>query len=98
MVATQALVQFRVDKTLRDMVNDILEAIGLDIPTAMRMFYNRIVLERGLPFAPTLPKDAAIRLQARRAFEGLRQEASQLPEMTEAEIEAEIADARLGRN
>ena len=51
-----ALIQFRVDEQLKTEATAILEGLGLDLPTSMRMFLKRVVLEQGLPFATTLPK------------------------------------------
>ena len=45
-MAEQALVQARMDKELRDEVADIYEALGLDIPTAIRMFFTRTKMVR----------------------------------------------------
>ena len=57
-MAEQALVQARMDKELRDEVADIYEALGLDIPTAIRMFFTRTKMVRGIPFDTTLPDPA----------------------------------------
>lgn len=50
-MANPILVQVRVDKTLRDDASDILDELGLDIPTAIRMFLKSVVRENGLPLA-----------------------------------------------
>lgn len=52
-----ALIQFRVDEKLKEEATKILEDLGLDLPTGMRMFLKRVVLDQGLPFSTTLPKD-----------------------------------------
>ena len=49
-MAEQVLVQVRVDKKLKEEVSEIYEMLGLDLPTAIRMFLVRSKLERGLPF------------------------------------------------
>ncbi len=46
-------VQAKVDKALRDEVSEILGRMGLDVPTAIRLYFNQIVVEQGLPFRPT---------------------------------------------
>ena len=51
------LIQFRVDEKLKAEATEILEVLGLDLPTSLRMFLRRVVLEHGLPFSTTLPKD-----------------------------------------
>ena len=48
-MAEQVLVQVRVDKKLKEEVSEIYEMLGLDLPTAIRMFLVRSKLERGLP-------------------------------------------------
>lgn len=50
------IVQFRVDGKLKTEVAEILEGIGIDLPTGLRMFMRRVVLDRGLPFSATLPE------------------------------------------
>ena len=54
-MAEQVLVQVRVDKKLKEEVSEIYEMLGLDLPTAIRMFLVRSKLERGLPFTTRLP-------------------------------------------
>lgn len=44
------VLQIRVDEELKNNANIVLEDIGLDLSTAIRMFLNRTVLENGLPF------------------------------------------------
>lgn len=50
------IIQFRVDEKLKEDVVSILEEIGIDLPTGLRMFMKRVVLERGLPFGTTIPE------------------------------------------
>lgn len=47
---SQTMVQIRVDKELKDQVANIYDAIGIDIPTAIRMFFKRSISVGGLPF------------------------------------------------
>lgn len=54
-----SLIQFRVDEKLKKEAAEILEDLGLDLPTSMRMFLKRVVLEQGLPFSTNLPKDSS---------------------------------------
>lgn len=56
-MAEQVLVQVRVDKKLKEEVSEIYEMLGLDLPTAIRMFLVRSKLERGLPFEAVLPEE-----------------------------------------
>ncbi|MCM1049107.1 MAG: type II toxin-antitoxin system RelB/DinJ family antitoxin [Clostridiales bacterium] len=98
-MAEQALVQVRLDKDLRDEVADIYAKMGLDIPTAIRMFFARTRIEKGLPFATTLPKtdEKMLRERGLQALENIRLNAATLPEMTPEEINAEIAAVRAAR-
>lgn len=50
-MAEQVLVQFSIDKNLRQEVAQIYESLGLDLNTAFRMFLIRSKIERGLPFS-----------------------------------------------
>lgn len=56
-MSESVLLQMRVDSDLKAEATKILETMGLELPTAIRMFLKRIVLERGLPFPTTLPLD-----------------------------------------
>ena len=98
-MAEQALVQVRLDKDLRDEVAGIYAKMGLDIPTAIRMFFARTKIEKGLPFATTLPEtdEKMMRERSLQALENIRTNAKALPEMTLDEINAEIAAARAER-
>lgn len=51
------IIQFRVDERLKTEATEILNEIGIDLPTGLRMFMKRVVLDRGLPFSTTLPPD-----------------------------------------
>lgn len=93
-MSEQVLIQFRADKALRQEVAEIYEAMGMDLPTALRMFLTRSKLERGLPFEAKLPKASVPRNEAWNAFEELRRQASNLPEMSLDEINEEIRATR----
>ena len=47
---SQTMIQVRVEKDIKERVSDIYEAIGLDLPTAIRMFLKKSILVGGLPF------------------------------------------------
>ena len=47
---SQTMIQVRVEKDLKERVSDIYEAVGLDLPTAIRMFFKKSILVGGLPF------------------------------------------------
>ena len=44
------VLQVRVDSDLKDQVVSIFREIGIDIPTAVRMFFKAVVRERRIPF------------------------------------------------
>ena len=96
-MSDQVLIQFRADRELKQEVAEIYEAMGMDLPTAFRMFMIRTKLERGLPFEAKLPDNAITRAEALNAFSALRQQAADVPEMSLDEINAEIAAVRVER-
>lgn len=97
MMAEQVLIQFRADKALKQEVTEIYESLGMDLPTALRMFMNKSKMVKGVPFDVRLPENTVTRAEAMRAFEDLRAQASDLPDMTLEEINAEISAARAER-
>ena len=96
-MAEQTLIQFRADKALKDEVTAIYESIGMDLPTAFRMFLVRSKIEKGLPFPAVMPDSAVTRVDALSAFEALREQAADVPEMSLEEINREIKAARAER-
>lgn len=97
MANNQVLVQFRVDSDLKNEVSEIYNALGMDLPTAFRMFMVRSKMVRGIPFETVLPENAVTRAEGLAAFEELRKQASDVPEMSLEEINAEIAEVRQNR-
>jgi DNA-damage-inducible protein J len=93
----QTLVQARVDKELKQEVSEIYEALGMDLPTAIRMFFVRSKMVRGIPFDTTLPKNVVTRAEALSALDDMFNQASDVPEMSLDEINAEIAEVRADR-
>ena len=45
---TQTLVQVRIDRKLKEQTASIYEAIGVDLPTTIRMFFKKSVMVGGL--------------------------------------------------
>ena len=45
-----ALIQARIDDALKAEVEEIFQEIGIDTPTALRMFFKAVVRYKGLPF------------------------------------------------
>ena len=54
-MAEQVLIQFRVDRELKQDVSDICEALGIDMPTVFRMCMKQMKITRGIPFSTKLP-------------------------------------------
>ena len=96
-MSEQVLIQFEVDKKLQEEVAEIYEKLGMDLTTALRMFVIRSKIERGLPFSARLPEESMSRSEAWDAFQELRRQAADLPEMSLEEINAEIAAVRAER-
>ena len=48
------LVQIRVDEKLKDDAAAVYENLGLDLSTAVRIFFKRSVAENGIPFSMKL--------------------------------------------
>ncbi len=76
-MAEQVLIQFRADKALKQEVAEIYETLGMDLPTAFRMFMVRSKMVKGLPFEANLPSTTITRAEAKKAFYELRQQAYQ---------------------
>lgn len=43
-------IQVRIDEDLKKQVEHILKSLGLDVPTAVRVFFKQITIEGGIPF------------------------------------------------
>ena len=51
-----SVMQVRVDDDLRAKAAAVYDELGIDLPTAIRMFLKRSVVVNGVPFSMTLPK------------------------------------------
>ncbi len=96
-MAEQVLIQFRVDKNLKKDVADICDALGTDMPTVFRMCMKQIQIVRGIPFSTRLPENVVTRAEALEAFEEMRRQAADVPEMSLEEINEEIRSVRAER-
>lgn len=96
-MAEQTLIQFRADKLLKEEVSAIYESLGMDLTTALRMFLVRSKASNGLPFPAVIPESTITRTEALSAFDQLRTQAADVPEMSLDEINAEIAETRKAR-
>lgn len=48
-----ANIQIRVDDTLRAQAQAVANSMGMDLPSAVRIFLTQMVRENGMPFRPT---------------------------------------------
>ena len=49
-MANATLVQLKVDSEIKEDVSRIYENLGLDLPTAIRIFFKKSIAVGGLPF------------------------------------------------
>lgn len=93
------LLQVRVDDALKAQAAAVYEELGIDLPTAVRMFLKRSVLVNGIPFEMTLPKNNDSS-KIMRALRECNEEAERngTANMTLEEINEEIAAARRERD
>jgi DNA-damage-inducible protein J len=54
-MAKDAIINARVEKKLKDRVDDIFGALGLSATEAITLFYKQVELNDGLPFAVRIP-------------------------------------------
>ena len=99
------LVQIRVDDKLKNDVSAIYEQLGLDLSTAVRIFFKRTVAEQGIPFTMKLnhedkrtvarnkiPQDVMNAMQKMSASA----DKNGVADLTLEEINAEIQSVRKG--
>ena len=94
-----SLLQVRVDDSLKDKAAVVFENLGIDTSTAVRMFLKRAVMENGIPFRMTLPKEPS---NAERGFRAMMEisedsERNGTADLSLDEINAEIEASRNGR-
>ena len=89
--------QIRIDDNLKEQAIALFERLGLDLPTAVRIFLKKAVSENGVPFdlkdtprISTMGLEALIELNNNAVANGTAG-------MTEEEIEKEIATAHAER-
>lgn len=94
-----SVMQVRVDDELRAQAAAVYEELGIDLPTAIRMFLKRSVVVNGVPFAMTLPKKEYKAERAFRAAQNISDAAQEkgTAEISLDEINAEIAASRAER-
>lgn len=91
-----SLVQIRVEEELKTEASKVYEKLGIDLPTAVRMFLKRTVLENGIPFSMTLPRTEYKAERAMRAMYEINESARRngIEDMSLEEINAEISEYR----
>lgn len=92
----QALVQARMDAKLKDSVAAIYEALGIDLSTAIRMFFKRTLMVGGIPFETVLPTAELNSKPFDAIFEMARAQALSST-LTEDDVESEISASRQER-
>ena len=92
------LVQIRIDENLKNEATSIFEQLGLDLPTAIRMFLKKSVEESGIPFSLKVEKKVSLE-EGRKAFYRLRKDAKKqgLQDMSLEEINKEVKEYRIER-
>lgn len=91
-----SLVQIRLDDTLKTEATALYDRLGIDLPTAIRMFLKRSLLVNGVPFSMTLPVESGRASRAVRAMQeaSAAAERAGVADMTPEEIDEEIRLAR----
>lgn len=81
-----SVVQIRMDSELRKSATETFESLGLDLPTAVRIFLKKAVAVQGLPFEvrAEIPNEETLRAMenAERGI-GLSREFSSVAELME---------------
>lgn len=88
------LIQFRADETERAEATSILQQLGLDMPSYLRMCVSRLVSAKGIPFSMTLnPEPENKGIEAMKRASRIAEE-NGISDMSLEEINAEIVEAR----
>ena len=98
-IMANGLLQLRIDDTLRKEASDVYSRLGLDLPTAIRMFLTRSVQVHGIPFSMILPEEnykATVAVTAMKRMSSDAENAG-VADMTLDEINAEIEAVRIGK-
>ena len=53
----EAVVKARIEPSLKNETESILKELGLSTTEAIRMFFNQVRLQKGLPFEVRIPND-----------------------------------------
>lgn len=84
------------DETLRADASSVAEQLGLDLPTAIRVFLKKMVAEQAVPFPLSLSSERRTAADGIAAMNelGRRAKESGTADMSLDDIEAEIAAVR----
>lgn len=96
---TSSVVQVRVDTNLKNQAQEIYDALGLDLSSAIRMFLKKSVTEKGIPFETKVTEQKKVSLaEGRKAFYAARKHLQNInfPELSLDEINAIIKETRGG--
>ena len=91
------LVQIRVDEDLKNEATDIFEQLGLDLPTAIRVFLKKSVEESGIPFNLKISSEKKNLKQADKILKKANKEAKKngIQDISLDEINSEIKAYRM---
>lgn len=94
------LIQIRIDEDLKNEATSIFEQLGLDLPTAFRIFLKKSIEERGIPFNMKVSTEKKNLKKAENLLTKANKEAKKngLQDMSLDEINAEIKVYRQERN
>ena len=59
-MAKTAMIRARMEPSLKESVEDIFNKIGLSATEAITLFYQQVVINRGIPFELKIPNDETI--------------------------------------
>ena len=95
-----SLLQVRVEDSLKNEAAIVFENLGIDLSTAVRMFLKRAVMDNGIPFRMTLPKEPYRAERGYRAMQEISEAAERngVSDMPLEEINAEIEASRAERD
>ena len=92
------LLQIRIDENLKRDASELYSQLGIDLPTAVRMFLLRSVQVQGIPFSMQLPTEVKA-TSAVEAMKRISEDARRrgIADMSLDEINKEIKDVRSSR-
>lgn len=98
-----SVLQIRLEESLKSEVSSLFDQLGIDIPTAVRMFFKRALVEKGLPFEVKTTPSFSTESDLTRLFTALCKANDNAHKngtagMSEEEIEKEIQSMHLKRN